>query len=117
MFETTFLGRATIVKQRFSKKYRLPVLDAKLTVGRLRQEVRSMLKARRLGVPTPIVYYVEQVGAVRRPGGRGVVAAGGAERCAGLCVALRFVSDPQIPSFSLSPPGCRGLRGPDIRFL
>lgn len=55
-----------IVKQRFSKQYRHPLLDAKLTVSRLKQEVRSMMRARKLGVRTP-----------------GAAAAGGAcHRCA-----------------------------------
>ncbi|RWR88927.1 EKC/KEOPS complex subunit bud32 [Cinnamomum micranthum f. kanehirae] len=35
IFESTFLGRRSIVKERFSKKYRHPVLDSKLTLKRL----------------------------------------------------------------------------------
>lgn len=31
------MGKVVIVKQRFSKQYRHPVLDSKLTVGRLNQ--------------------------------------------------------------------------------
>ncbi len=79
----------TIVKQRFSKKYRHSLLDTKLTLSRLKQvtsylelllafpapcpgipqnftdmldcdqEVRSILRARKLGVPTPVLYLVE----------------------------------------------------------
>lgn len=41
MWEGTFLGRPVIVKQRFSKKYRHPQLDAKLTVARLKQAGRG----------------------------------------------------------------------------
>lgn len=37
VWEGQFLGRPVIMKQRFSKKYRHPVLDTKLTVGRLNQ--------------------------------------------------------------------------------
>jgi hypothetical protein len=37
VFKVQFLGRPTIVKQRFSKKYRHPTLDAKLTLLRLKQ--------------------------------------------------------------------------------
>ena len=33
----TFLGRPTVVKERFKKAYRHPVLDAKLTRSRLVQ--------------------------------------------------------------------------------
>lgn len=42
VWEGTFLGRPAIVKQRFSKKYRHPALDAKLTVARLKM-VRGLL--------------------------------------------------------------------------
>jgi TP53 regulating kinase and related kinases len=55
----TFLSRPTIIKQRFKKTYRHPILDDRLTSQRLRQEVRCMLKARKLGVPTPVVYHVD----------------------------------------------------------
>jgi hypothetical protein len=35
VYESTFLGRKAVVKERFSKKYRHPILDAKLTQKRL----------------------------------------------------------------------------------
>lgn len=35
VYEAQYLGRASIIKQRFKKKYRHPTLDAKLTKGRL----------------------------------------------------------------------------------
>ncbi|XP_062016138.1 uncharacterized protein LOC133732576 [Rosa rugosa] len=50
VFESTFVGRRSIVKERFSKKYRHPTLDAKLTLRRLNAEARCMRKARQLGV-------------------------------------------------------------------
>ncbi|KAL3150614.1 hypothetical protein ABBQ32_000420 [Trebouxia sp. C0010 RCD-2024] len=59
VWEGQFLGRPVIMKQRFRKKYRHPVLDTKLTVGRLNQEVRSMLRARKTGVLTPCIFFVE----------------------------------------------------------
>lgn len=37
VWEAEFLGRPAIVKQRFSKQYRHPALDAKLTMARLKQ--------------------------------------------------------------------------------
>lgn len=37
VWEGCFLERSAIVKQRFNKKYRHPLLDAKLTVSRLKQ--------------------------------------------------------------------------------
>lgn len=35
VFESTFVGRRSIIKERFSKKYRHPSLDSKLTLKRL----------------------------------------------------------------------------------
>ncbi|XP_010932792.1 uncharacterized protein [Elaeis guineensis] len=59
VFESSFVGRRSIVKERFSKKYRHPLLDTKLTLKRLNAEARCMTKARRLGVPTPVLYAVD----------------------------------------------------------
>ncbi|KAJ7977360.1 EKC/KEOPS complex subunit bud32 [Quillaja saponaria] len=61
VFESTFVGRKSIVKERFSKKYRHPTLDSKLTLKRLNAEARCMTKARRLGVLTPVLYAVNPV--------------------------------------------------------
>lgn len=61
VFESTFVGRRCIVKERFSKKYRHPSLDSKLTLKRLNAEARCMTKARRLGVSTPGLYAVDPV--------------------------------------------------------
>lgn len=61
VFESTFVGRRSIVKERFSKKYRHPSLDSKLTLKRLNAEARCMTKARRLGVCTPVLYGVDHV--------------------------------------------------------
>ncbi|VVA13917.1 PREDICTED: TP53-regulating kinase [Prunus dulcis] len=61
VFESSFVGRRSIVKERFSKKYRHPSLDAKLTLKRLNAEARCMTKARRLGVYTPVLYSVDIV--------------------------------------------------------
>ncbi|XP_059437961.1 uncharacterized protein LOC132170854 [Corylus avellana] len=61
VFESAFVGRRSIVKERFSKKYRHPTLDSKLTLKRLNAEARCMTKARRLGVTTPLLYSVDPV--------------------------------------------------------
>lgn len=61
VFESNFVGRRCIVKERFSKKYRHPSLDSKLTSKRLNAEARCMTKARRLGVATPVLYGVDPV--------------------------------------------------------
>ncbi len=49
VYRAEFLGKPTIVKERFPKRYRHPVLDEKLTHRRTVQEVRSMLRCRRAG--------------------------------------------------------------------
>lgn len=59
VWATTFLQRDTIIKQRFSKQYRHPVLDATLTMQRLKAEVRCMIRARKLGIFTPVPYFTE----------------------------------------------------------
>ena len=53
VFATMFLSKPTIVKERVPKKYRVKELDVKLTLQRLRQEARCMVKCRRAGVLTP----------------------------------------------------------------
>ena len=59
VFSVQFLQRPTIVKQRFKKTYRHPTLDAKLTRSRLNTEAGSIMRARKLGVVTPTLYYVD----------------------------------------------------------
>ncbi|KAL8530562.1 hypothetical protein ACS0TY_007554 [Phlomoides rotata] len=59
VFESAFVGRRSIVKERFSKKYRHPSLDSKLTLKRLNAEARCTTKARKLGVSTPVLYAVD----------------------------------------------------------
>ncbi|GAB4841628.1 hypothetical protein Ancab_022342 [Ancistrocladus abbreviatus] len=61
IFTSSFVGRKCIVKERFSKMYRHPSLDSKLTLKRLNAEARCMTKARRLGVVTPVLYAVDTV--------------------------------------------------------
>ncbi|XP_057447283.1 uncharacterized protein LOC130739077 [Lotus japonicus] len=61
VFESSFVGRRSVIKERFSKKYRHPILDSKLTLKRLNAEARCMTKARRLGVRTPVLYAVDPV--------------------------------------------------------
>lgn len=52
----TFLGRPAVLKERFSKGYRHPTLDTRLTLHRTKAEMRGLLKARKLGVDTPVMY-------------------------------------------------------------
>ncbi|XP_031731467.1 EKC/KEOPS complex subunit TP53RK [Anarrhichthys ocellatus] len=59
VYRAEFLGKPTIVKERFPKRYRHPVLDEKLTHRRTVQEVRSILRCRRAGISAPVVYFVD----------------------------------------------------------
>jgi len=59
VYRVRFLGREAIVKERFSKAYRHPELDAKLNNARLVQEARCLVKGRGAGVNVPAVYFVE----------------------------------------------------------
>ncbi|MDD1747498.1 MAG: Kae1-associated serine/threonine protein kinase [Methanomassiliicoccales archaeon] len=55
----TWKGRKVMVKSRVVKGYRHPGLDANLRTSRTRNEARLMQEARRLGVPTPIIYDID----------------------------------------------------------
>lgn len=59
VYKATFLGRPTIVKERFTKAYRLPELDVKLNQSRITQEARCLVKGRAAGVCTPAVFFVD----------------------------------------------------------
>lgn len=59
VYRTEFYKKKVIVKERFSKSYRHPSLDEKLTQRRTTQEVRSMLRCRKAGICTPSVYFVD----------------------------------------------------------
>ncbi|CAF91334.1 unnamed protein product [Tetraodon nigroviridis] len=59
LYRCYFLGRPTIVKERFHKRYRHPALDDKLSHRRTLQEVRSILRCRKAGILTPVVYFVD----------------------------------------------------------
>ncbi|KAI8922790.1 kinase-like domain-containing protein [Entophlyctis helioformis] len=59
VFKTDFGGRPAIVKQRFKKAYRHPVLDEKLTARRVVQEARCLHRLRRAGLDTPALYLLD----------------------------------------------------------
>ena len=59
LYLSDVFGQRCIVKERFSKKYRVPALDEKLTKSRILQEVKSMDRLRRMGVLAPGVYLVD----------------------------------------------------------
>lgn len=73
VFEATFLNRPAIIKERFSKKYRHPTLDTKISTKRtnmvsvsrffwyaMHQEVRIIAKCHKAGLSAPLVYFVNR---------------------------------------------------------
>ncbi|CAG8764115.1 17855_t:CDS:2, partial [Cetraspora pellucida] len=59
VYTAPFLTRTAIIKERFPKTYRHPILDNKLTTRRVIQEARCLFKCYRSGVDTPILYFVD----------------------------------------------------------
>lgn len=55
-----FLGQKSLVKERFSKSYRHPDLDSRLTKERMRAEARAIIKCKTLGISTPKLFFVDQ---------------------------------------------------------
>ncbi len=49
-----------VVKERIQKRYRLRELDERIRKERTKAESRLISEARRLGIPTPIIYDVEK---------------------------------------------------------
>lgn len=73
IYRSQFFGKPAILKERFVKSYRVPMLDHKLTHRRMNQETRSMARCRKNGIRAPAVYlidtkqrtiYMEDVGGV-----------------------------------------------------
>ena len=58
IYKANFLGKPVIIKERFSKKYRHPVLDKNLTSQRTKSEVRSMIRCRINGYLILIAYKI-----------------------------------------------------------
>jgi len=52
-------GQKVILKKRLSKKYRVPELDKGIQNQRTRHEPQIMHRAKKAGVPTPIVFLVD----------------------------------------------------------
>ncbi|GFO30982.1 Ekc/keops complex subunit bud32 [Plakobranchus ocellatus] len=53
-----FYGRPCIIKERFQKNYRHPILDKALTSQRIKSEVRANLRCRIAGIQTPTIFMV-----------------------------------------------------------
>eukprot|EP01116_Phalansterium_solitarium_P021363 TRINITY_DN6613_c0_g1_i1.p1 TRINITY_DN6613_c0_g1~~TRINITY_DN6613_c0_g1_i1.p1 ORF type:complete len:226 (+),score=59.67 TRINITY_DN6613_c0_g1_i1:80-757(+) len=59
IYDMMFLQKRTVVKERFSKQYRHPTLDQKLSVSRLKQEARCIARCSKAGIDTPTVYFLD----------------------------------------------------------
>ncbi|CAD5218625.1 unnamed protein product [Bursaphelenchus okinawaensis] len=53
-----FLGKPAIQKTRFEKKYRHPELDRRLTRERLRNEMKSIVRCKEIGIQVPSIYFL-----------------------------------------------------------
>lgn len=65
--KTDFYGKPCIVKERFSKSYRHPILDKSLTAQRVKSEIRAMLRCRMSGMTLIVVALVNVVYLYQRP--------------------------------------------------
>ncbi|MCS7094039.1 MAG: KEOPS complex kinase/ATPase Bud32 [Candidatus Aenigmarchaeota archaeon] len=55
-----FEGRKVLVKERIKKPYRIEEIDIELRKERTRREVKLLTEARKIGVPTPQVFFVDE---------------------------------------------------------
>jgi Kae1-associated kinase Bud32 len=60
----SYLGKPAIIKERISKRYRLPELDRELRETRTRREARVLYRVLRAGIPAPAVYDVDPVNCI-----------------------------------------------------
>lgn len=59
LYKGTYLGKPTIAKLRFKKKYRHPSLDNELSSERIRAEGRAIVRCKAAGINTPTLYLVD----------------------------------------------------------
>lgn len=52
-------GRRVVIKKRLPKKYRLPELDEQIRIHRTIREPQLMHEAKKAGVPTPTIYFID----------------------------------------------------------
>ncbi|XP_060832463.1 EKC/KEOPS complex subunit TP53RK isoform X1 [Bombus pascuorum] len=56
VYKGIYLGKLTLIKERFEKKYRHADLDKRLTKDRIKAECRAIIRAKAAGVATPAIY-------------------------------------------------------------
>ncbi|KAJ8935888.1 hypothetical protein NQ314_012604 [Rhamnusium bicolor] len=59
IYKGLYLGKPTIAKERFVKKYRHKSLDSFLTNERMRAENRAIVRCKTSGIRTPAIYLVD----------------------------------------------------------
>ncbi|MEJ5292327.1 MAG: Kae1-associated kinase Bud32 [Candidatus Methanosuratincola sp.] len=60
LYLTDWMGLQAVLKRRIKKGYRNPDLDSYVRGSRTSNEAKLLSEARRLGVPTPVVYSVDK---------------------------------------------------------
>ncbi|XP_023948036.1 EKC/KEOPS complex subunit TP53RK [Bicyclus anynana] len=59
LYICNYLGKPTLIKERFKKNYRHPDLDTSITKERIKNEARSIVRCKTAGVKTPALYLVD----------------------------------------------------------
>lgn len=59
LYVNYYLGKKTLIKERFKKEYRHPDLDASITKDRIKNEARAIVRCKTIGVTTPTLYLVD----------------------------------------------------------
>lgn len=59
LYAGTYLGRPTVVKERFPKSYRHPILDSSITKERTKSEAKAILKCLLCSIRAPTIYLVD----------------------------------------------------------
>lgn len=59
LYKGIYLGKPTIIKERFEKKYRHKHLDDVLTKERIKAESRAIIRCKAAGIQTPMIFLVD----------------------------------------------------------
>ena len=59
LFKQSWYGRTIIKKLRIPKSYRHPLLDERLRMARTVHEAKIMTETRKIGIPTPTIYFID----------------------------------------------------------
>ncbi|XP_046973413.1 EKC/KEOPS complex subunit TP53RK [Vanessa cardui] len=59
LYICNYLGKPTLIKERFKKNYRHPDLDLTITKERIKNEARSIVRCKTAGIRTPTLYLVD----------------------------------------------------------